>query len=293
MERFKYVRASSVAEAVALLNDTQYRSRPLAGGTDLLLQLRHQPDVCDRVVDVAWIPELRRIERHADRVYIGAAVSFSKVMDSPLVNETALVLAQACRLVGAVQIRNMGTLGGNVANAAACADSLPALVCLDAELAIVSPDGLVNIPVSEFILAPNRTRLPKSGLIISISYPIPAPECRSVFLKLGRRNAMAISRLTVAALGRLGVDGKITEARYVPGSATPGVSRLRAVEDHLLGKMPSASLFQSAAQIAADEVIRLAGKRWSSEFKEPALMAMTARAFALVFGLGENREIVV
>jgi len=101
-------------------------------------------------------------------------------------------------------------------------------------------------------------------------------------MKLGRRNAMAISRLTVAALGRLDEAGRIAQAWLVPGSATPQICRFKVVEDSLIGRVPSQDLYQSAARLAADEMIRLSGRRWSSEFKEPTLIAMTARALAQV-----------
>jgi CO/xanthine dehydrogenase FAD-binding subunit len=316
MERFTYVRAESVAHALALLNEPSVRSRVLAGGTDLLLLLRADPTLCDLVVDISLIPELHRIEQDGERVTIGAAATFSEIVENPIVQEAAPVLVQACRQVGAVQIRNMGTLGGNVANAAACADSLPALVCLDAIATIAVPDpkgfprprpaslepkapyglpeaqaagrtgqksfGSVNWPVFELVLGPNRTRIPASGLLISFSFTVPAAGSRSVFLKLGRRNAMAISRLTVAALGRLDAAGRIAEARLVPGSATPQIRRLSAVEASLLGQTPGEELFRAAAQQAAAEMIRLAGRRWSTEYKESALMAMVARALQYV-----------
>jgi CO/xanthine dehydrogenase FAD-binding subunit len=283
MERFGYVRASSIAEAVALLNEPGLKSRPLAGGTDMVLLLRADPPVCDRVVDLSLIPELHRIGRQGDRVTIGAAASFSEVMANSIVAETAPVLIQACRQVGAVQIRNMGTLGGNVANAAACADSLPALVCLDAIARVVTPQGESEWPVSELVRGPNRTIIPAGGVLVSLSYQVPLPGSRSVFLKLGRRNAMAISRLTVAALGRLDSAGRIAEARLVSGSATPQICRSKVVEDSLIGQAPGRDLYQSAARLAADEMIRLAGRRWSSEFKEPALVALTVRALGHVF----------
>ena len=283
MERFGYVRATSIAEAVALLNEPGIRSRPLAGGTDLVLLTRAEPALCNRVVDISLIPDLHRIHREGDRVVIGAAATFSEVIESPIVVQTAPVLIQACRQVGATQIRNMGTLGGNVANAAACADSLPALVCLDAVARVLTPQGEREWPVSELVRGPNRTIIPTGGLLVSLSYPVPLPGSQSVFIKLGRRNAMAISRLTVAALGRLDSAGRIAEARLVPGSATPQICRFNAVEASLLGQAPSRDLYQSAARLTAEEMIRLAGRRWSSEFKEPALIAMTARALAQVF----------
>jgi len=285
MERFGYVRASSITEAVSLLNEPGVRSRPLAGGTDLVLLTRAEPSICDRVVDISLIPDLHRIYQNDDCVTIGAAATFSEVIESPIVSQTAPVLTQACRQVGAVQIRNMGTLGGNVANAAACADSLPALVCLDAVARVVTPQGEREWLVSELVRGPNRTIIPAGGLLVSLSYPVPPPGSRSVFIKLGRRNAMAISRLTVAALGRLASReaGRIAEARLVPGSATPQICRFRVVEESLVGHMPSRDLYQSAARLAADEMTRLAGRRWSSEFKEPTLIAMTVRALAQVF----------
>jgi len=290
MERFTYTRAESVAHALALLNEPGVRSRVLAGGTDLLLFLRANPNLCDRVVDISLIPELHRIERDGKRVTIGAAATFSEIIESPLLQESAPVLVQACRQIGAVQIRNMGTLGGNVANAAACADSLPALVCLDAVATIAAPDpkgsqnsfGSVNLPVSELVLGPNRTCIPAGGLLSSFSFTVPAAGSRSVFLKLGRRNAMAISRLTVAALGRLDAAGRIAEARLVPGSVAPQVRRFTTVEAGLLGQPPGEALFQAAGQQTAAEMIRITGRRWSTGYKEPALIALVARALRQV-----------
>jgi CO/xanthine dehydrogenase FAD-binding subunit len=283
MERFGYVRAGSVAEAVRLLNEPGVRSRPLAGGTDLVLITRLEPGVCDRVVDISLVPELHQIQREGDQVTIGAAATFSEIIESDLIAQTAPVLQQACRLVGATQVRNLGTLGGNVANAAACADSLPALICLDATARVLTPEGEQVRPVAEWVRGPNRTIIPPGGLLVSLSYRAPLPGSRSVFLKLGRRNAMAISRLTVAALGRLDGAGHIAEARLVPGSATPHIYRFQPVEESLVGQKPEPALYQAAARLAAEEMTRRTGRRWSSEFKEPVLIALTARALARVF----------
>jgi xanthine dehydrogenase iron-sulfur cluster and FAD-binding subunit A len=303
MEHLTYVRAQSTPHALALLNEPGVRSRALAGGTDLLLLLRAESGLCDRVVDISLVPELHRIEREGDWVTIGAAASFTEVMNSPLVQETAPVLAQACQKVGAVQIRNMGTLGGNVANAAACADSLPALVCLDARARVLAARAGSSFslldqrdveqqewPVAETVTGPNRTRIPADGLLTSLRYRAPEPGSRSVFSKLGRRNAMAISRLTVAALGRLDGDGRIAEARLVPGSATPQIHRFTAVEEMLVGQAPTELLIAEAGRAAAAEVRRVSGRRWSSEFKEPALATMVTRALSIVFNGDPNAQ---
>jgi len=298
MERFSYVRAENIPQAVALLNAPGVHSRPLAGGTDLVLLLREERTLSkpgfsekpglesvERVVDITQIPEMHRIAREGDTVVIGAGATFSEVIESPIVAETAPVLTQACRQVGAPQIRNTGTLGGNVANAAACADSLPALVCLDTTAHVLTPAGALEWPVSEFVLRPNRTQLPPGGLLTALSYRVPAPGSRSFFVKLGRRNALAISRLTVAALGRVGADGRIAEARLVPGSAAPQIRRFTAVEQMLVGQPPSIELCEAAGRLAVTEMTKITGKRWSSEFKEPALLALVTRALLQVFGL--------
>src|SRR5271157_1121434 len=287
MEKFHYIRATSVTEAIELLNEPGIVSRPLAGGTDLVL-LARLDKICDRVVDITQIPELHQIMRNNDQIVIGAGATFSEIIESGIVQETAPVLVQACRQIGAPQIRNMGTIGGNVANAAACADSIPALVCLDAVATVLTKNGEHRWPVAELIVRPNRTQIPKGGLLVSLSYIAPQPGSRSTFLKLGRRNALAISRLTIAALGRLDSAGMIAETRIVPGSATPQIVRFTRVEAGLVGQLPTESLCREASLQTVAEMTGITGRRWSSEFKEPALQAMVNRALLQVFGLSQR-----
>lgn len=285
MPEFGYERADSIAHAVALLNESGVRGRVLAGGTDLVLMLREERDLCSRVVDITLTPELHEIRRDGDTVTIGAAATFSEIIDSPIVQKTAPLLVAACHSVGAPQIRNMGTLGGNVANAAACADSLPALVCLDAVAHAQTREEALQWPVSEFVVRPNRTKLPPGALLTGLSYRVPPAGSRGVFLKLGRRNALAISRLTVAALGLTDESGKVVDVRLVPGSATPQIRRFPEAEAVLLGQAPTVALCQKAAEVGVQEMSAITGKRWSSEFKEPALYSMMARALLQVFDL--------
>jgi len=287
VERFGYVRAESVPHAVALLNEPGIRSRPLAGGTDLVLLAREERKLCDRVVDISLIPELHQITCLDGIVTIGAAATFAEIVASPILRQAAPLLVEACHQVGATQIRNMGTLGGNVANAAACADSLPALICLDASARLLTPAGAQELAVSDLVISPNRTRIPPGGLLASLSFRVPDATSRSVFLKVGRRNAMAISRLTVAALGRLDAEGCIAEVRLVAGSATPSIRRFSEVEVSLLCRLPGEDLWTFAGQQVAAEMIRITGRRWSTEYKELALEGLVARALAQVFAAGQ------
>lgn len=291
MERFSYLRPRDVQEAVAFLNNIGTQSYLLAGGTDLMLLIRGDKYFTGSLIDISQISEMHKITRRGDVVSIGAGATFSEIIQNPLVNETAPLLCQAARQVGATQIRNMGTIGGNVANAAACADSIPPLVCLDAVAVILTLQNEVKIPVADFVVSPNITRLPRGGLITSFDYQVPAAGSQSVFFKLGRRNAMAISRLTIAAMGRMNVDQLITEARFVTGSATPRICRLDAVETSLIGKKPTPENLMAAAWMAVEEMVRLAGKRWSSEFKMPALQTMTYRALTEIYPPGLSTKV--
>ena len=283
MLKVAYQRATSINEALSLLNEKGLVSRPLAGGTDLMLALRLGAIQCDRVVDITRIPELHEIRQENQQIRIGATVTFNEAFSHPLLRQKLPVLVQACSQVGAEQIRNMGTLGGNVANAAACADSLPALVCLDAASVIFTPDGHQKIPVCDLVTGPNHTLIPAGGLLAYFDIPLPNPDCHSVFFKLGRRNAMAISRLSLAAMGRLDGQGKIIEARLVAGAAAPLTRRLSSVETFLIGRKPDPEILQNAAHMVSDQITQITGRRWSSEYKIPALEAICFKTLTQLF----------
>ena len=132
MARFNYVCAHSISHAVELLNEPGLTSQPLAGGTDLMVYLRQKTPWFDRLVDISHIPQLKIIEQQNGRIKVGSGVTFFQATQSDLLRQAVPFLVEACQSVGGPQIRNLGTLGGNVVNAAACADSLPPLVCLGA-----------------------------------------------------------------------------------------------------------------------------------------------------------------
>jgi CO/xanthine dehydrogenase FAD-binding subunit len=283
MKDFDYVCARNLAEALALLNEAGRRSRVLAGGTDLLVQARSGPVDFDRVVDVTHVAELKAIEVNG-RVTIGAAVTFAQLIEHPALQTHAPLLVQACRQVGSAQVRNAGTLGGNIANAAACADSAPALVCLEAQAIVVTPAGEVRWPVSELITGTHQTKLPPGALIRAFTFELPPAGSRGAFERIGRRRAMAIARLSLAAMGARGADGKIAWVRLVPGAAFARFRRVSAVEDWLRGQTPDAAVFQAAGRGMAEAFIAESGRRWSAEWKEKALAALTERALRQVVG---------
>lgn len=282
MPRFDYVRAHTIEQALQLLADPAHVCRPLAGGTDVLVLTRHEQPTFDRAVDISKILEMKVIERRDDEVIVGAAVTFTEAAESPLLQAVAGCLVEASLTVGGPAIRNAGSLGGNTVNAAACADGVPPLVCLDAVAHLRSLTGARSLPVSTFIRGANRTELRPDELLTHFTFPVPPAGTRHAFIKLGRRNAQAISRLSMAAAGRLDAAGRIDYVRLVPGAAMSSPRRIAEVEEFLLGQLPDDALLAAAGQKTAEAMIAVTGRRWSTEYKEVAIQALAERALRRV-----------
>jgi xanthine dehydrogenase FAD-binding subunit len=283
MPGFDYVRANSVDHAVSLINDPARKARLLAGGTDLQVYLHYQPADFDRVVDISLLQELKVIQSSGAQISLGAGVTFTEVIESSLLNEKVPFLVEACRAVGSPQIRNLGTLGGNVANAAACADSLPVLVCLDAITHLRSSRGERTLPVAEMVLAPNHTQIGTGELLTHFTFEVPPERVTTYFSKLGRRKALAISRLSIAAMGCLDAQNQVDFIRLTPGAAGSQTVRFKQTETMLLGRRLTLELIHAAALQAADEMIAQTGRRWSAEYKVPVLSSLVERALSTIF----------
>jgi len=287
MAKFNYVRAQSIAEAIELLNEPDLSSRPLAGGTDLMVYLRLEKPWFDRLVDISQIPELKVIEQQNGQVKIGSGVTFTQAAQSEPLRQVAPLLVDACQSVGSLQIRNLGTLGGNVVNAAACADSLPPLVCLGAVAHLQNADGERRLPVNEFVTGPNRTSLQAGELLTHFSFEAPPDGVRSTFAKLGRRNAQSISRLSMATMGRTNAHGVVDFVRLTPGAATPRLVRFEPVEQMLVDQKPTEELLAQAGQKVAAVMVEITGRRWSTMYKELAIQALAERTLRQVLLTGQ------
>jgi carbon-monoxide dehydrogenase medium subunit len=283
MSEFTYVRAHSLDEAVALLGQPGVHSRVLAGGTDLVNQFRKGEVSCDRVVDVGHVPELRGIES-GDPIRIGAAVTHAEIAESTLLQESAPILVWACGQVGSPQIRNVATIGGNVVNAAVCADTLPVLVCLEAQAVVVSAGGVERVPVADLVVGVYQTRLPPGGLIQAFEFEAPPPGSRMSFQRIGRRQAMSIARLSVAALGSVDGEKRVSLLRVVPGAAFARFRRATSVEDLLVGQQPTPGRIAEAGSEMTRLFLEESGGRWSAQYKERAIAALTERALHEVLG---------
>ncbi len=280
MIAFNLVRVESLDAALDFLAATGGESKIIAGGTDLLVELRGIPSGGEgptALLDISAIAEIKGITDDDGTITIGAGTTHWEIHTSPVIREYAPLLASACSTVGATQHRNIATIGGNIMNASPAADSVPALVALDAEAVFRSKKGERVVGITEIYVKPYQTNAGADEMLTAVRFRRLPPEARSAFIKLGRRNALAISRMNVAVI--LFLDGEtIVEARISPGSTTPMPERIAAAEKLLIGRKPSKELFRRAGEAVSGEMIARSGVRWSTPYKKPVIEALTARA---------------
>ncbi|MEN6593743.1 MAG: FAD binding domain-containing protein [Clostridiaceae bacterium] len=288
MQKLTYLAPQTLSEALLLLRRHAGRIRPLAGGTDLMVELRDgdvKLDSMDYALDLTTLPELRAITLENGLVTIGAMATHDNLAHSPVVRSAAAMLAEASASVGAQQIRNVATIGGNVCNAAVAADTLSPLAALDARVTLAKASGTRELPLTEFILGAGKTALQPDELLTKLSFA-PLTGWQSRFVKLGRRKALAISRMNAAVALRF-ENGVIAEARVSPGCVFASPRRVSSAEALLIGQVPTLSLFEACGKAVSDEMVAVTGVRWSTEYKYPALAAIVRRALCEAAGLTE------
>lgn len=273
----RYLAPDNLAEAVAI---RAQGARIVAGGTDLMISLRQarlegqpQPEL---ILDVTRIPELNRLELGAERPFLGAAVTFRRLETDPEVARVYPLLAKAASMVGSVQVRQTGTIGGNAANSSPAADGVSAITALGAVALLASPRGQRELPLSELITAPNKNLLAADELIVGFWLDRLPDGAGQAFSKVGRRQAVAIARLNVAAA----IAPQLREVRLSVGACFPSPRRLTLVEELVMAGQPGPELWQQAGRAAATNFTDVCGWRSSAAYKVEAIARVTARTLA-------------
>ena len=279
MKPFEFIVPRSIRETLEVLRVYSTDAQILAGGTDLLIELRKPSAKTPTVViDISRLQELKGIEETDNRIIIKPLTTHTEILESDIIRQFSPLLRQAVSTIGSPQIRNRGTIGGNIMNAAACADTVPPLMALDAMVKLLSVRGERLVPFIDFFVKPYQTIAAQNEILIEIRFPKLLPPAKSVFIKLGRRNALAISRLSVAAILQKTDTRLIQEARIVPGAAFPAWQRMTDAEKLLIGQQPSKELFAEAGKKVSEAMISFTGRRWSTEYKEPVIAVLVRRA---------------
>ena len=246
----RYVFAASPEEAGGLLKELGTEARIIAGGTDLSVAMKGGGLEVGTLIDVTRIPSLQSIEKRDGKIWVGAAVAYSRLLASPLLREGTPLLLQAVQEIGSVQIRNLGSIGGNLATASPAGDAIPALMALGAEVALAGPDGRRTVPITEFFLGVRKTVLHEDEIIEGVLVPPQAENQIGVFVKHGLRRAHAISVVNAAVLVTM-ENGKVADARIALGSVAPTVFRAEEAEKALEGSDLDEKAIADAAAAAS------------------------------------------
>ncbi|MEX2159317.1 MAG: xanthine dehydrogenase family protein subunit M [Dehalococcoidia bacterium] len=281
MRRFEYFAPQSLAEAVALLRERGDGVRVLAGGTDLVVQIKEAGLHPSAVVSLHALDELRGITGDAaSGLRIGARALMSEIEAHPVVRERYTALSDGAGVVGSVQTRNLATLGGNVCNAAPSADTSPALVVLDAVAEIAGANGTREVAVQDIGTGPGATSLAKDEIAVAFRLPPLPATTGSVYQRHTPRKIMDIAAVGVAVRLTLAGDA-IAEARICLGAVAPTIIRVPDVEQALAGQQPSDELFARAAELAQAAARPISDTRGSAEFRRYLVGVMMNRCLGI------------
>lgn len=260
---------ASLDEALAMLAEGNVTA--LAGGTDVMVQARMKTKA-QSLINVANLPGISHIEERDGSIVIGGGVNFNKLTENRLVQERYPLLAEACHTVGSNQIRNRATIGGNIVNAAPCADSVPPLIAYEAEVVLQSVRGKRRMPVADFITNGYETKLESGELLVEVILPAPPANVLQNYDQLGRRNALNITRLSLTSLLAFDDMGKVNLCRLVDGALLSKPQRLTAVENALLSKPLNDESVAEALKVLDKLIEEAIGGRWSAVYKQPVYL---------------------
>lgn len=246
----------------------------VAGGTDIVVQLRSGKAKKEFLVDISSMPGLRGISKGPE-VSIGSLTTVEDIFRSPLVAGSFPALYEAARLFAAWQVRDLATLGGNLCNASPAADMAPPLLIYDAVVVASSGDGKRTIPIAEFFVGPGSTSLMQGEMVTEVL--LPKPRGGSAFVKLGRRQASILAVESAAA--RMEVEaGKVMDVRLALGSVAPTPMRALRAENLLKGRKLDYELLKRASEVVKEEVRPISDVRASAEYRREMAAVLSARA---------------
>lgn len=277
MNPYTYQKAASLADAVAMRQ--QSGSFLLAGGTDLIAQMKAGQRSASAIIDVKHVPELTSITEMVDGgLEIGAAVNATALANHDTIKSRHQALHDAAQLIGSLQIQNRATLGGNICNAAPSADAVPALIADRAEARIAGLSGERRMPLEELFQSPGRTTLAVDELLVSVCLPKPAARSASAYLRFTPRREMDIAVVGAGVRIDIGNDGMISDARVALASVAPTPVRAHSAEAALVGQAPETKAFKAAGLAAEGDATPISDTRGSADYRRDLIAVLVRRA---------------
>jgi CO/xanthine dehydrogenase FAD-binding subunit len=277
----EYFVPTSLEEALAMLKERQGQARVIAGGTDLIIQLKKKEVTTKRLVDVTNLDELKGIELEDGFIRVGACVTHQELASSRLIRERAAALAEGASQVGSPQIRNMGTVGGNIVNAQPAADTVVPLMALEAEVEVATATGTRREPLGGLCVGPGQCTVDSTAEILTgVWFRALGPHRGSAFERLAKRKALALPILNAAAVVTLNDGGDtFQEVRLAVGPIGPTPSRAFNAEEALRGAAVEAQAIAAAMKIAAQEAQpRSNPLRGSQEYRQEMVKVLLHRS---------------
>ncbi|MGM0689210.1 MAG: FAD binding domain-containing protein [Bacillota bacterium] len=274
---FEYYIPESVEEACQLLHKFGSKAKAIAGGTDLLIKMKKDLLAPEVLVDIGQLTKLKIIEHVTGKgVVIGAGATHNDIQNSKVLQQKYLSVAEAAHQLANNQVRNLGTVGGNISNAVPSADLPPILIALDTKVKIVGPQGARILPLEDVFTGPNQTVLENDELITEFVIPDDG-FTGSTYIKFSLRASGALALVGVAAAVK--IEGNVLkDARIVLGAVSPVPVRAKKAENMLRGRQVSAGLFTEAGVVASGECRPISDIRASAEYRMDMVRIYTKRA---------------
>jgi len=291
LPKFEFHEPTTVAEACDLMARHRGKARPLAGGTDLLVNMKKKVLSPGHLVSLWRIPELSRLERSNGTLWVGAGVTVSDIAASDAVAEVVRALGQGARALGTPLIRNLATIGGNIGSARPAADLPPSLLIYGAELVLAGASGERRMPVVEFFKGPGVTAAREDELITAIVIEVPRGYSGAGYLNLGVRKAQDCNIVNAASFLELDEKAeRIRTARIALGSVGPTPLRAPKAEKVLVGEKPCERLFELAAEAATRDCTPILDFRGSAEYRRTMVGVLTRRTLDMALAEARSRR---
>lgn len=279
LPQFDYHEPQTLSEACDIMAEFGDKAKALAGGTDLLVNMKKKLISPQHVVCVDRLAEMKGIRTSGGTVRIGAAEKVADIASSQEISQKVEAVSLGAQNLGSPLIRNLATIAGNLGSARPAADLPPSLMAYGAKVLLKSKNNEREVKVEELFKGPGETSIGPDELIQEILVPIPSGMYGAHYIKLGVRRALEISIVNVAAFVQLDQDGKhIREARVVLGAVAPTPIRALSAENLVKGESPSISLFEKAGEAAASDAKPIDDFRASAEYRRDMVAVLTKRA---------------
>ena len=291
MRAIDYQAPTSLSEAVSIMAANGDRARPLAGGTDVLVQLRGGRREADVVVDTKKIPELNTLNLGDNGLQLGAAVPCYRIYQDSAVAAAYPGLIDAAGMIGSIQIQGRATVGGNLCNAAPSGDTIPPVITLGGEAHINGPNGWRTLPAENFCTGPGRNALENGELLVAVQLPAPAANSGTAYLRFIPRNEMDIAVAGVSSTVQLDASGQtIQSARIALASVGPTPILATAAGDSLAGKAVSDEAIAEAGRLASEAATPITDMRGTIRQRHHLVDVLTRRTLNIAIRRARGEE---